>query len=434
MIDRRKAGENMSPRERIGLIPQGLYIKVVLMKIGRMLLCSAALLAAASAAASLAGGTEALPAVLAIVAAAAATIAAFRSPVSPPGERSIAADLPAAPAFDRMAEESDRERADDDLRKLSAEHAAEGDAAHRMGASALRRLRFADSVLRKVPVKTEEAAFALMGRLVSLRDQSAKAAEAALASDEKVNDQDEIATLAGEALSTIASVRTALSEMRRHDRDAAKGLQTLGVEIKSGIELLAGIEEITERSRIIAFNMAIEAARIGEKGGGFKVIVGELRALNDRTADFSKQVAKLLGGFKKYNESLIQSAIDSSSRVAEEVERGIGKEEKTIESLLRASSTCVDLSDSVMRAMQSMNLELDGVLESLQFQDITRQMVEGALVTIAEAEGDIAPIARVDSSVAASEDERLSVEALRGELLSRAKTNGEKEAIKEVSA
>jgi Methyl-accepting chemotaxis protein (MCP) signalling domain len=402
------------------------------MKTGRMLICSAALLAAASAIASFAGGAATLaPAALALLAGAAAGVAALLRPPSPQGERPGVAELAADLAV--TTEESEPARVDDDLRKLSAERAAEAEAARSMGASALRRLRFADSVLKKVPVKTEEAAFALMGRLVALRDQSAKAAEAALSSDAKVNDQDEIALLAGEARSTIASVRAALTEMRRHDQDASKGLQALGKEIKSGIELLAGIEEITERSRLIAFNMAIEAARIGEKGRGFKVIVGELRALNDRTADFSKQVAKLLGGFKKYNESLVQTAIDSSSRVAEEVERGIGEEEKTIESLLRASSTCVDLSDNVTLTVRSMNVELDGVLESLQFQDITRQMVEGALATIAEAEGDIAPLAGDDRSPVVAEAERRTVEALRGELLARAKTKGEKEAIREAS-
>jgi methyl-accepting chemotaxis protein len=403
------------------------------MKTGRMLICSAALLAAASAIASFAGKAATLaPTALALLAGAAAGVAALLRPAPTPGEHpgvgELAADLAGT------TEESEPAKVDEDLRKLSAERAADIAAARSMGASALRRLRFADSVLKKVPVKTEEAAFALMGRLIALRDQSAKAAEAARSSDAKVNDQDEIALLAGEARSTIASVRTALTEMRRHDQDASKGLQALGKEIKSGMELLAGIEEITERSRLIAFNMAIEAARIGDKGRGFKVIVGELRALNDRTADFSQQVAKLLGGFKKYNESLVQTAIESSSRVAEEVERGIGEEEKTIESLLRASSTCVDLSDDITQTVKSMNLELDGVLESLQFQDITRQMVEGALATISEAEGDIVAVARADASVETDEDERRILEKLRGELLARAKTKGEKEAIKEVSA
>lgn len=390
------------------------------MTFGRASAFVAASLAAAAAIAHPLDLAPAIPMALALLAAVAAAAsgvlaaAQAREPASPPPAPAVVAPPPARP---------ERE-----LEDLKAAFASERESVRAMGASALRRLRFSDSVLAKVPVKTEEAAFALMERLVSLRDQSAKASSAARDAESGAGDSVLIDTLALHARETMTRVRSALAEMRKHDRDATKGLQALGGELKSGIQLLVGIEEITERSRLIAFNMAIEAARIGEKGRGFRVIVGELRALNDRTADFSKQVAQLLGRFKQYNESLVQSAIESSMQVAEEVERGIGEEEQAIESLLRTSGSCVDLSDSVTAAVRSMNLELDGVLESLQFQDITRQMVEGALTTIAEAERDIAPV----SGPAGPEEEGRLVEELRARLLARAKTKGEKEAIQEV--
>jgi methyl-accepting chemotaxis protein len=409
------------------------------MRLGRALSWSAVLLASASGAAPFLGLAGAIPASLALLAAVAAAAAALvsareesraaaaeaarmresRALVPPSGSHA------AAPAI------ASREAAEKELR-AKADAEAKAAAARSKAASALRRLRFADSILTKVPVKTEEAAFALMERLIALRDQSAKAGNAAASAEAGSADTDAVAALAKGARDTINRVRTALSEMRSHDRDAAKGLQALGAELRSGIELLAGIEEITERSRLIAFNMAIEAARIGEKGRGFKVIVGELRALNDRTAEFSKRVSELLGRFKKYNESLVETSISSSALVAEEVERGIGEEEKAIESLLSASTACVDLSDDVSRVVRAMNVELDGILESLQFQDITRQMVEGALKTIAEAEGDMAPLGSGDGSAAAREEERRRVEELRAALLARAKTKGEKEAIQEV--
>lgn len=298
---------------------------------------------------------------------------------------------------------------------------------------ALRRLRFADAVLRKVTVKTEEAAFALMQRLIALRQQSETAATTATSTETKVSDSDTINGLAVSARSTMRRVRTALEQMRKHDKQSSAKLKALGQELKSGIELLAGIEEITERSRLIAFNMAIEAARIGEKGRGFKVIVGELRSLNDRTIGFSKQVAEMLTHFKEYNESLVETSLASSELVAKEVEQGIGEEELAIESLLRASTACVDLSDDVSMTVRQMNVELDGVLESLQFQDITRQMIEGALATMAEAEADMAPLReRGGMSHEDMDEEKRLTEELRSILLARAKTRGEKEAIQEV--
>ena len=273
------------------------------MTTGRTLTFSAALLSAAAAATALAGQGPMLPAALALLAALAAAVSGLRrgpsrsSPAVPRAPDMVPAAAAAEPAD---AAELERKRLAEGAAKAAerAARTAEREVARANSASALRRLRFAVAVLAKVPVKTEEAAFALMERLVALRDQSAKAADAAQTAESGTNDSGAISALAAGARSTIASVRSALLEMKRHDREASKGLQSLGQELKSGIELLAGIEEITERSKLIAFNMAIEAARMGEKGRGFKVIVGELRALNDRTAGFSKQVSELLGRFK----------------------------------------------------------------------------------------------------------------------------------------
>ncbi|MBN2873606.1 MAG: hypothetical protein JXM71_00800, partial [Spirochaetales bacterium] len=187
------------------------------------------------------------------------------------------------------------------------------------------RLRFADAVLAKVPEQTEEAVFSLIERLVAIRDESARTAKISSATDASADGTgqpgtNEILALAESARATIQVVRAALVNMRQHDKSAATGLAALGKELNSGMELLAGIEEITERSRLIAINMAIEAARIGSQGNGFKVIVNELRKLNDKIADFSKQVAELLGKFKSFNESLIQNSLDGSAIVTKEVE------------------------------------------------------------------------------------------------------------------
>jgi methyl-accepting chemotaxis protein len=405
------------------------------MKSGRLLPFAATLLALASALGSLLGLAGLASAALALAGAACALGAGLHGARRRRAEsllRSAAEAQPAAPSPPAQ-HAIDREEAARLEHRREAELAAERERARVHGASALRRLRFADSVLKKVPPTTEEAAFALMERLIALRNQSASAAEAAVSADRDSTNITAISSLAVGARATMAGVRAALKEMRKHDRNAATGLQSLGQELKSGIDLLAGIGEITERSRLIAFNMAIEAARIGDKGRGFKVIVGELRALNDRTADFSKQVSELLGRFKKYNESLVETAISSSLVVAEEVEKGIGEEERAIESLLGASTSCVDLSERVTESVRRMNLELDGILESLQFQDITRQMIEGALDTIREAEGDIAPLVgspRSEERVIREEEKR-QVESLRTQLIARAKTRGEKEALQE---
>ncbi len=299
-------------------------------------------------------------------------------------------------------------------------------------ALALLELKYADAVLGKVPEETEAAVFALMDRLIALRDQSEKASRSAAAAHGDAATSSTINDLADNAKATITRVRVALADMRKHDKNAAAGLQALGKELTSGMELLAEIGEITERSRLIAFNMAIEAARIGSQGNGFKVIVNELRNLNDQTAVFSKRVSELLGRFKKFNESLVEKSVKDSSVVAEAVEHGILDEEKAIESLLAISNASVALSHDIEQVVIAMNRDLDGVLESLQFQDITRQMVEGVQFMVSEVRSKIIKIAQPADGAPIAKPDQSHIKELRTRLLVLAHTKGEKEAIQEV--
>lgn len=297
---------------------------------------------------------------------------------------------------------------------------------------ALLELTYADTLLGKVPVETEAAVFALMDRLIALRDQSEKASKSAAATHGDAATSSTINNLAGDAKATITRVRVALADMRKHDKNAAAGLQALGKELTSGMELLAEIGEITERSRLIAFNMAIEAARIGSQGNGFKVIVNELRNLNDQTAVFSKRVSELLGRFKKFNESLVEKSVKDSAVVAEEVEHGIQDEEKAIESLLAISNASVALSRDIEQVVVAMNRDLDGVLESLQFQDITRQMVEGVQFMVSEVRSKMIQVAQPADGSPLAKPDQFHINELRTRLLALAHTKGEKEAIQEV--
>jgi methyl-accepting chemotaxis protein len=229
----------------------------------------------------------------------------------------------------------------------------------------------------------------------------------------------------------IEAERRAVSTIVSNNRDNARKLQAMGKELESGIELVQGIEEITERSRLIAFNMAVEAARIGEKGRGFRVIVNELRSLNDRTTDFSHQVASLLGRYRDYNATLVSEMAEHSERLSGEVLDVMRVAGDAVQSLIDSSSTTEDVSTRLAHLVVDIDHDLDGVLEALQFQDVTRQMLEGALHIIEDAERRLAralPLAartrELDGAAA-----RRRLEELKREFIAQAKTKDEKAAI-----
>ncbi|MEI6873920.1 MAG: methyl-accepting chemotaxis protein, partial [Spirochaetota bacterium] len=209
---------------------------------------------------------------------------------------------------------------------------------------ARRRLAFAKSIASSVPQKTEEAAFGLIERFESMRGNTSRAATSARDFKKSLtgglgSGRASVAEQAEKTRDVIKAQRDAIAALTSHNKQGAKELRSMGKELESGLDLLKGIEEITERSRLIAFNMAVEAARIGEKGRGFRVIVGELRNLNDRTADFSRQVIELLGRFRDFNATIVAGLAEETEQVAHQVQGGMDASEGAVESLIEASKS-----------------------------------------------------------------------------------------------
>lgn len=298
-------------------------------------------------------------------------------------------------------------------------------------------LPLARKVVSVVPAKTEEATMSLIERFEEVRELSARAAEASKAAISHIEGGENSLSFQARARGTKAAIeaqKAAVSSIVDNNRDNARKLQAMSRELESGMELIAGIEEITERSRLIAFNMAVEAARIGERGRGFRVIVNELRSLNDRTVDFSRQVADLLGRYRDYSATLVAGMAEHSERLSGEVLDVMANAEGAVDSLIESSSMTEGLSARLARLVTDVDRDLDGVLEALQFQDVTRQMLEGAIGLIEDAEARLALAAPLLDGAGQLDrtEARRRFETMRAAFVARAKTKDEKSALLEV--
>lgn len=101
----------------------------------------------------------------------------------------------------------------------------------------------------------------------------------------------------------LTKSRQAIVEMQRSSGDIHEIIETIG--------------EIAGQTHLLAFNAAIEAARAGEHGVGFSVVADEVRKLAEKSANATRQIAKLI------NET--SHRVEEGSRISEQVEEAFNQ-------------------------------------------------------------------------------------------------------------
>jgi len=121
----------------------------------------------------------------------------------------------------------------------------------------------------------------------SLEETSASMEEIASVTQQNSEHAQKSSQLSAAAQSSVEAGNTAMREMSEVMR-----------KIKTSSEEIAGIlkiiDDISFQTNILALNAAVEAARAGESGAGFAVVADEVRQLAQRTANASKDTAKLI--------------------------------------------------------------------------------------------------------------------------------------------
>ena len=83
-------------------------------------------------------------------------------------------------------------------------------------------------------------------------------------------------------------------------------------------DIVQTINLIADRTNLLSLNASIEAARAGEHGRGFAVVAEEIRALADRAAAASADIAKIVRGLQ----GTAREAVDRLERRAQGGRRG----------------------------------------------------------------------------------------------------------------
>ena len=192
-------------------------------------------------------------------------------------------------------------------------------------------------------------------------------------------DQPSLSSVLSNALQLLKEMTDMLEENSKLNVEYSKSIEAILENTATINKITEDIQYISDQTNLLALNAAIEAARAGEHGRGFSVVAEEVRKLSDRTNQASNDITQIVG---KVNDSVQ----DISNSLTNNLEKTKSKKESVdsaVDSLLNTAKESTEvfskLVESSVVSSESVAHNIDQIILSLQFQDITKQEIEAAV-------------------------------------------------------
>jgi methyl-accepting chemotaxis protein len=142
---------------------------------------------------------------------------------------------------------------------------------------------------------------------------------------------------------------------------------------------LLDVEKLADQTSLLALNADIEAARVGEHGKGFSVVAQEVRRLSQRSHQFSDRIRHHLSEVKV---GLSKTYGDMSKLSAADMEHAMTIKDDVIALTHALEQKNREVAETVGRIntiSREITRDVENVVVSLQFHDITSQKLTGML-------------------------------------------------------
>ncbi|HEV7215961.1 MAG TPA: methyl-accepting chemotaxis protein, partial [Chloroflexota bacterium] len=169
----------------------------------------------------------------------------------------------------------------------------------------------------------------------------------------------------GEAVAkTIAS----MNRIRVNVQDTAKKVKQLGESSQEIGDIVKLIEDIADKTDLLALNAAIQAELAGEHGRGFAVLADEVRRLAERATASTKQIATLVKSIQSETQEAVTAMEESTlevvggSKLADEagqallaIDRVMGQLTERIASISEATAEQASASKQIAATMRDIS-------------------------------------------------------------------------------
>ncbi|MBU1565000.1 MAG: HAMP domain-containing protein [Proteobacteria bacterium] len=170
---------------------------------------------------------------------------------------------------------------------------------------------------------------------------------------------------AQEGALAVTATNKAMADIREQINETARSIKRLGessLEIGNIVQI---IDDIADRTSILALNASIQAAMAGEAGHGFAVVADEVQRLADNSSNSTKQIDVLVKSIQNEIKEVSNRIDDGISKVVQgskladgahaklqEIEKVSNDLAELIEAITAATTEQVHVSETISQTMK----------------------------------------------------------------------------------
>jgi methyl-accepting chemotaxis protein len=197
------------------------------------------------------------------------------------------------------------------------------------------------------------------------------------AAGESARVADQALTSARQGSRAVNDTIGGMNRIRDQVQETAKRIKRLGESSQQIGEIVQLIEDIADRTSILALNAAIQAASAGEAGRGFAVVAQEVERLAERAGGATKKIA----GLVKAIQGETREAVTAMEEGTREVVEGSRLANEAGQALARIETVSTKLAALIQSITEATRQQAAGS------QEVARAMGEISEVTQRTAEG-----------------------------------------------
>lgn len=178
--------------------------------------------------------------------------------------------------------------------------------------------------------------------------------------------------------SIVDDVNEAMGQIRDNMQNVLKGVKRLGETSQEIGGIVETIEDIVDKTQVLAVNASLQAAAAGEAGHGFRVVASEVKRLAERSAEALKTITVLV----QRNQGETQASISEVETATTYVVRGAELSERAGDALNKVSEVVDQVHGLLESINKATNEQTGGAAKVSEIMTRLRTISEGAMQSV----------------------------------------------------